>query len=71
MPTTKDNLIIQDINWNIYNGLSIFSLQIYEDILKINLKFDNTTTNKLIQIGSLNGDISFKDANDCISRGLY
>lgn len=68
MQTAKVNSIIQNINWNIPHGLSIFAPKIVEDILKINLWFDNTTPNELIGNRSTNSDISFKDAYNCIIR---
>lgn len=64
--TAKVNSIIEDINWNIPHVLSIFSPQNFENILKINLSFDNTTTDKLIWTRYENDDLSFKDAYNCI-----
>lgn len=48
MQTTKVNSTTHDINWNILHGLSILPPQIIEEILHINLSFDNTIMDKLI-----------------------
>lgn len=40
-----------------------------EDILKINLSFDNVIVDKLVWTGSVNSDLSFKEACNYIRRG--
>lgn len=60
------NSIIQDINWNMPRGLSILTRQIFKNISKINLSFDNIIVVELVWTG--NGVLSLKDAYNFITR---
>lgn len=68
MQTSKIDSIMQEINQKIPHDLSILTPQIVEDILKINLSFDNTTIDKLIWKEFVNDDLYFKDVYNCIKR---